>query len=166
MKLAGKCTVIFDCIIDFMAILAGILLMLVLIGVTVGVAVRYFLGISLFYVVEISAYSLLYICFLVAPWVLKKEEHVKLDLVINHLDERINSLIGIITSIAGAIVFSIIAWYGTKATWGLFQSGYFVPSILAPPKYIIVGIIPLSCLLLTIQFIRRAWDFARNRRTT
>ena len=110
MRLLTKLTVIFDRTLDAMAILAGILLAFAVLSVSVAVATRYFLGYPIGWVIEISAYILLYITFLVAAWVLREEGHVTIDIVIEWLMPRTQSLINIITSTISAMVCFILTW--------------------------------------------------------
>ena len=153
---------LFDRIIGFMAILAGILLICAMLMVNGGIASRYFLGKPIGWVVEIAEYIILYIAFLVAAWVLKNDEHVKMDIVLNQLSPRIQSLMNMITSAISSLVCLIIFWYGIRVTWEFYQTNYFTPTLLELPKYIIISIIPLGSLLLFIQFVRRTYNYWRG----
>jgi len=159
MKLVKKLTNFFDRTIGAMAILAGILLIFTMLSVSVAIASRYFLNRPMGWVIEISEYCLLYITFLVAAWVLKGEGHVKMDIILNRFNPRTQSLINVITSAISAIVCIILTWYGVKVTLELFQTGYFTPTILELPKFIIIAIIFVGSFLLLIQFLRRTHGY-------
>ena len=158
MQLMKKFTVIFDRILGAMAILAGILLVFAVVSVSVAIATRYFLGYPIGWVIEISAYILLYITFMVAAWVLREEGHVTVDIVLNFLTPKTQSLVNAVTSTASAMVCVILTLYGAKVTWNLFQTAYFTPTELELPKWIINIIIFIGSLLLFIQFLRRSYD--------
>lgn len=115
--------------------------------------------------IEISEYILLYITLLGVAWVLKREGHVKVDIVINSLGERTQNIFNVITSIAGVIIFFIIAWYGTIVTLEQFQMGYFRASYLRTPLFTVVAVIPVGSLLFAIQFIRRTHSFIQQLHT-
>lgn len=159
MNLIKKFTSFFDRIINFMAVLAGILLLFSILSITLEVTLRYFLDRPIGWVIEISEYTLLYITFLVAAWVLKKEGHVRMDVVLNWLNPKIQSVMNMITSGISAIVCFILTWYGIKVTWELFETGYFTPTILELPKFIIIAIIFIGSVLLLIQFLRRTYGY-------
>jgi len=159
MKLVRKLVTIFDRTIDLVTILAGILLVFITLIIGVAIASRYFLNRPMGWVTEISEYSLLYITFLVAAWVLKKEGHVKMDIVLNRLNPGTESMTNVITSAISAIVCFILTWYGAKVTWELFQTGYFTPTLLELPKFIIIAIIFIGSFLLFIQFLRRTYSY-------
>jgi C4-dicarboxylate transporter DctQ subunit len=155
MRLVKKLTNFFDRIIVLMTILAGILLVFAMLIISGAVASRYFLGRPIGWVIEISEYVILFVTFLVAAWVLKQEEHVKMDIVLNQLNPRTQAMINVITSGISAIVCFILTWYGAKVTWELFETGYFTPTLLELPKFIIIAIIFIGSFLLFIQFLRR-----------
>ncbi len=163
---AKKLTNFFDRVMDLMTTVAGILLICALLMVSGAIASRYFLGRPIGWVVEITEYIILYIAFLVAAWVLKKEEHVKMDMVLNRLNPGAQSLLNVITSAISTIVCFIIIWYGAKVTRELYQTGYFTPTLLELPKFIIIGIIPLGSLLLVIQFVRRTYNYWKSWRAS
>ena len=163
MKLLAKASAIFDRVIDFLVFLACLLLMFAVVMVGLDVALRYFFGRPIIWAVEITEYSLLYIAFLGAAWLLKKEGHVRVDVVLNLLNPRNQTLVNIITSILGAMVCLVIAWYGAEITWDHFVRG--VPSIqlLHTPRFLILMIIPIGSFLLFIQFLRRTYGYLGER---
>ena len=159
MKLITKATPIFDRTIGLLSLFAGILILFIMVSVTAEVATRYFLGSMMGWVIEVSEYSLLFITFLATAWVLKKERHVKMELVLRRLNPRTQSLLNIITSIIGAIICLIVAWYGVKVTWGSYQIGYIMAKPLRVPQFLILFIIPVGSFLLFIQFLRRTYGY-------
>lgn len=159
MKTVGILKNIVSRTIDVMGILAGILLIFSVLSISIGVASRYLLDRPMAWVVEISEYSILYITFLIAAWVLKREGHVRMDLVFNRLSPRTQHMMGIITSSISAIVSFILFWYGLKVTWELFRTRYFTPTILELPKFVIVAIIFIGSLLLFFQFLIRTFGY-------
>lgn len=159
MKLLAKVSTIFDRFLDLTVILAAILLFFVTFSVGAEVILRYFLGRPTIWVTEIAEYLLLYITFFVVAWVLRREGHVKMDLVLNLLNPRTQSMVNVITSLIGSIVCFILTWYGAKTTWYFFQGGYPTPTPLRVPKFIIVAIIFVGCFLLFIQFLRRTYRY-------
>ncbi len=128
-----KLAAIFDHTINAMAFLAGLLIVFATLSIGVAIASRYFLGRPIGWVVEVSAYILLYVTFLVAPWVLREEGHITIDLAIDRLNPKAKSLINFITSSIGAIVFFVLTWYGAKVTWSMFEAGYFTDTMLELP---------------------------------
>ena len=166
MKIIRKLNNIFNRTIDLLAIFAGILLIFSMLIICIAIASRYLVGRPMGWVIEITEYSLLYITFLVAAWVLKREGHVKMDLVFSRLSPRTQVLFNMITSGIGAVICFILFWYGVRVTWELYQTRYFTPTILELPKFVIVAIIFIGSLLLCLQFLNRTFLYLLNWRVS
>jgi C4-dicarboxylate transporter DctQ subunit len=145
----------FDQILNVLAILAGIIMSFIAVVVCVGIVSRYVFNYPISWVVEICEYGLLYVTFLVAAWVLMKEQHVSVDLVYSRLSPRSQSIAGLFTSLAAAFVFLMITFYGFKVTKHQFDTKYFTATILEAPKFVITLIIPVGSSLLLIQITRK-----------
>lgn len=144
---------IFEHTNNVLAFIAGAIIIFIMAAVTYEVIMRYFLNRPTLWVVEVSGYSLLFITFLGAAWVLGKGGHVKIDLLINRLKPRSQVRLSIITSIMAAIICLIIAWYSGRVTWVSFQTNYLSPTELRFPLFIVLFIIPVGTFLLFIQFL-------------
>jgi TRAP-type C4-dicarboxylate transport system permease small subunit len=147
-----------DGIINGMAVIAGLLLMFMMFSICYEVVLRYFLFSPLTWVTEISEYILLYATFLGAPWVLKKDAHVKVDIVIARLGFKARKIVNLVTSLISIAVCLVLVWFGTQMSVDLFQRGIPVIKSLSVPKFLLVGIIPLGGVFLAIQFIRRIYE--------
>lgn len=158
-QLITKVSNIFDRTLDLLVILAAVILFYIMLSVAYEIIMRKFLGRGQDWVLEIAEYSLLYITFLIAAWVLRREGHVKMDIVLAQLEPRAQAMVNFITSIIGAIALLLVTWYGATMTWEFFQGGAFLATILEPPTWPIMGIIPIGSFLFFIQFLRRSYSF-------
>ena len=163
MKLITKVTKIYDRTIDIFAFLAGILVIFLMISVGLEVGLRYFLGRPTSWVVEIAGYILLYIPFMVAAWVLKREGHVRMDLVLNKFGPRTQPLINALTSLIGALICFTLTLFGVKVSF--YFRGYQTPTSLMLPKSIIIAIICVGSFFLFVQFLRRTFSYLKKWRT-
>ena len=157
MKLLAKISAGFDRSVGILAFLGIVLVVFMIFGVSTDVILRYFFSRPIHWMLEVTAYSLLWMTFLGVAWVLKGEGHVKVDLVLKRLNPKTQAMLTIITSLMGAIIFLVITWYGAKVTWEHLQTGYFLSTLLRPPKWPILAIIPIGSFFLFIQFLRRAY---------
>lgn len=161
-----KFTVIFnhivDRIIEFAAVLAGVGVVFVMISICFDVISRRLLNMGQEWPIEYTEYALLYITFLSTAWVLKKEAHVKMDLLLNRLKPRNQALLNTATSIIGAMLCLIMAWFGVLVTWDMFQRGIHRPTPLYTPMAPLIAVIPVGSFLLLIQFLRRAYGYLRS----
>jgi C4-dicarboxylate transporter DctQ subunit len=161
MKFLRRLSTLFDYTIDIWAYIASVLVFYIVVAVLTEVFMRYFLGHATTWAVETSQYALLYITFLGAAWVLKKEAHVNMDLIINSWNPKTQSLINSITSILGAIACLVLTWYSLLIVISYYQTGFYYPSMLETPKVIVAAIVPPGSLLLAIQFLRRSLRYMK-----
>jgi TRAP-type C4-dicarboxylate transport system permease small subunit len=167
--LRKKFNTIFNNTINFAAVIAAVLIFFITIAVLVEIALRYFFNLPQAWVLETVEYCLLYITFLGAAWVLKRDGHVKLDILIIRLKPRNQLIVNIITSVIGALIFLSIAIYGVLVTWDDVVRDLWIASELEPPRAPIIAIIPIGSLLLFAQFLRkthgqiRSWETSRDK---
>jgi len=155
---------VFDGVLKGFAWLAGLLMMFALFSVCVDVVLRYFFNKPMGWVLQISEYILLYIPFLAAGYVLKQESHIRIDIVLNRVGQRHQTLINMITSILGSLVLLVLTTYGTYVTCDFFQRKVPTLKYLKIPEFLVIMVIPLGCFLFSIQFIRRAYGFYKDLR--
>jgi len=154
----SKIKIIFDNVLKAGASVAGFLLIFMMLSICAELVFRR-MGRPLMWVMEVTEYSLLYITFLGAAWVLEREGHVKMDIIVNALKRKIQALLGIITSVIGSAMSLYLMVYGTKVTWDYFKRDVIECTPLLTPTFIILLIIPLGSIPLFIQFLRRAYGY-------
>ena len=162
MKLTEKVSSGFSRTLDLLGLVACILILFSMMLVVTDVVMRYFLNRPIQWTTEITEYSLLFIAFLGAAWVLKREGHVGMDLIVNRLGRRVQALLNAVTSSIGALIWLTITWFSVKATWEFYELGFFFFTPLRTPKFIIISIIPIGSALLFIQFMRRAYSYGQS----
>lgn len=146
-------SVAFDRLVDAMAALSGVLIVLMMLGTSIDVLMRYFLNAPIHGLVAFTEFGLLYIAFLAAPWLLRLDYHVRLDFLINSLRTRQRALLGFVTNLLGGVVCVVFVWYGTQEAWELWMRNvYDIFKLQGFPKAIPVAIIPACGLVLLIQF--------------
>jgi C4-dicarboxylate transporter DctQ subunit len=146
----------FDWFIRFLSRLAWFVVIFLVVAISSDVALRYFFSRPLPWVTSFSEFSLVYLTFLGAPLLLRKNEHVSLEVLVSHLSPKTQTLLIVLTSILGALVCLTIAIAGTYISWDLYRRHVMVADEMGVPQWPIVAIIPLSCLLLAIEFLRMA----------
>jgi C4-dicarboxylate transporter, DctQ subunit len=146
---------VFDKLLDDLSYLAAFVLGFMALAVTLEIITRYFFNDPWLWTIEITQYCQVWITFLCAAWILRKEGHVIVDFLPNMLNASSRTLLYTVLSFVGIIVCLIYAWYGIQVTADLFQKGRQMSTILMPPSFILYLIIPIGNILLTAQFIRR-----------
>ncbi len=159
MKLLRAVVTSFDRLLDFSIVAASALLAFAWLSVSFEVIFRYFGGYPQAWAIEITENILVAITFLAAAWVLKKERHVNIDVVIKRLKPANQALLSVFTSILGAITCLIIAWYSAQLTWEHYQFGTPAVGLLEFPIFLVLWVIPVGGILLFIQFLRRTYGY-------
>lgn len=150
---------LFDRTLDCFEILAGAVAVLMMFAISFDVLMRYLFNETIEWVVGYCEFGLLYLTFLAAPWLLRADGHVRMDIVLVSLDEKGRNVLDILSSVICAVICSVLVWYGVEVSWELWAMRVVDPfKVLGFPKAAVVVIIPLGSLALLIQFLRRAWQ--------
>ncbi len=166
MGLLAKVGSIFDSFINFLGMLAIVIVVASWLFICFEVVMRYILKSSQIWVLEIVEYGLLYVTFLGAAWLLKNDGHIRMDLVINQLSPRKQALANMITSFLSAVTLLIIVWFTAGTTWDNFRQGILDNRFLELLKGPILIIIPIGSFLFAIQFLRRSNSYLRKWRAS
>jgi TRAP-type C4-dicarboxylate transport system permease small subunit len=154
-----KFMTIFDRTLDVLFVVAGVLLSFASLSVGAMIFSRYFLNRPMGWMIEINEYILLHLTFLTAAWVLRKEAHVKMDIVFDSLGPKLQVALNIMSSIVGAAVCFVLTWFGAKVTWELYLKGSLTTTYLEMPKWPLTCVIFIGSFLFMVQFIRRTNGF-------
>jgi len=141
----------FDRGLDVLAWIAAFMLIGVIVSVMVEVFLRSFFNRPQEWVVEISEYALLYITFLSAAFVLKKEGHIVVDLLTSRLSLRKRLFLSIIQYIMISLVSMVFIYVGGKVTIDNYIRGIYNPTVLQIPIAYTLGIIPIGGFFLLAQ---------------
>jgi TRAP-type C4-dicarboxylate transport system permease small subunit len=159
MKFLARLGRLFDYLNSAMVVISAILLIGLTFIVGADITLRYLFNKPLGWVKEVSEYTLVGLGFLVAAWILKDDAHVKMDLVLNKVGSRTQTMMNIITSGISTIVVLITTWFTLRVIVDFYRTKLVAPTVLEPPKWILLTPIFVGCFLLAIQFIRRTYGF-------
>lgn len=133
------------------------------IGTCIDVIFRYFLNRPIHWMLEITEYIMLYIPFLGAAYVLKEDGHIRVDILVNHLNEKTKRILYIITSFVGGMVMLTYTWFGGQVTWEYFKRGVPALESLKTPMFLILMVIPIGGFFFAIQFFRQMISFSQKK---
>lgn len=163
MKLINMINTIFDRTMSVLAFVAAALIIYMMFSVAIEVSImRLLLDRPQPWVVDITSQSLLFIGFLGAAWVLKRDGHITLDLLITRLNPKAQIILNTIMSIIGVVICAIITRYGIEVTWEHFQQGIRSATYLEIPRGPLLAVIPVGSLLLSLQFLRRTINYIKS----
>lgn len=107
------------------------------------------------WVVELTEYSLPVATLLVAPYLLHRNEHVRLDALLVALPKRLALGLERCADVLGMMICAIFIWYSLKLIVDSARLGSMVVKTLAIPEWWQYALLPVSFTLLAIEFARR-----------
>jgi len=149
-------------VVDFFtnltAVLSGILLTGMVLMITVAVLLRYYFGLSVGWSTELAEYFIYLAVVLGAPWVLKNDGHVVMDIFITNLAPEAKRKIGIFVNLLGAAISAAFFYYSLLATIENFVKQTETIRIMPIPRYLPLMFLPIMSILFLFQFLRKGWN--------
>jgi TRAP-type C4-dicarboxylate transport system permease small subunit len=165
-RFAEKMGACFDKVNDLLALLAGIGIVILTVLVTAEVVMRYFFNQPIQGSSEGEQVLMILICFLGGTWILKRDEHIVLDVVLSRLSPRQQALANVVTSVVGAVTCLFTGWFGVVVAVDYTRRHITTPGMLDIPQGPILMIIAIGFLFLFVQFLRRTGYYWNLRHTS
>lgn len=142
---------------DAFGLAASVVIAFLALSVGAEVVVRN-LGLPAFgWTLEMCEYGLLVVSFLGAPWVLRRHEHISVDVVLRHVSETSRFYLLSAADVLALAVCAILAFYAADAAFEAYAKGSLLFKYLVVPQWIILSILPIGMTVLTIEFMLRLW---------
>jgi len=136
--------------LEALAACAAVLLGVTALAITLDVVARNIgLG-TLPWILEVSEYVLPLATFLVAPWLLYRNEHVRLDILLNAWPK-----LGHLCNAIGLAVCVVLVIYGVRTILNSADQGAMIFKSVVFPEWWLYVPVPICFALLTIEFVRR-----------
>lgn len=114
------------------------------------------IGIGTFpWIVELSEYSLPLATFLIAPWLLRRGEHVRIDMVLTALPPLLARALGRIADLLGLVICLVFLHYGIRVIANSIKLSSLVIKTLVFPEWWLFTPVPFCFALLAVEFVRR-----------
>ena len=139
---------IFDFLIDLSAFCAALLVLGMAVTIGLNVLLRKVFLAPIEWALPMTEFSLLYITFLAAPVVLRREGHVRISASTEQLGHEWKVRLYILGSSIGFLVCAILVWQSASATWKEIQSGAVLLRELKSAEHSSLGLsrTDLDCL--------------------
>ena len=154
MKLISAINKALDYCILALAVIAGLALGFLLLGICYATFSRFVFNRPLAFLMEYATYTLIYIAFLAGPWLLQQRRHVQVDIVLNGLKPRARQIVVAATNLLGVVVCAVICYYGTLVTMGNIERNIRLMDSMATPQWVLVIVIPIGMFFTSVQFLR------------
>jgi TRAP-type transport system small permease protein len=150
-----KVSAAYSRLLDALAALAAVTLFAMVALVTADIVLRNVGRGGFVWANEVSEYSLYLITLLTAPWLLRRGQHVRLDLVLVMLPERIAWRLDAASDIVGFVVSVVLVRYGVAMTYDSWRIGSITIKNLIFPEWWLLAPLPVTFLLVAIEFLFR-----------
>jgi C4-dicarboxylate transporter, DctQ subunit len=140
-----------------MAWFAAFLIAAMMVVITLDVVVRNLGYQSSAHFFSFTEYALLIVPCLGAPWLVREKGHIYVEIVLMHLKPRARRWLMRFIGMACIAVCLTIAWYGFGVTLSDYLGAERDVRSFDMPRWLVVGWIPLSFLMMAIEFARFLW---------
>ncbi len=157
----------FGRLFDALAMLAALTLLAMVIMVTADILLRNLTSGGFPWANEVSEYALYAITLMTAPWLLRRGQHVRIDLALTLVPPRVAWLMEAASDIVGFVVCLVMLRYGVKMVVESATLGSITIKNLVFPEWWLLVPLPLCFALIAVEFafrFERLIHGARGRR--
>jgi TRAP-type C4-dicarboxylate transport system permease small subunit len=155
----------FGRLFDALATLASVILLAMVALVSADILLRDVFGSGITWADEVSEYALYVITVLTAPWLLRRGQHVRIDIVLTVVPPQIAWLMEAVGDVAGLGVCLSLVRYGLSMTYDSWSTGSTTIKNLIFPEWWLLALLPVCFLLLAIEFVFRFLRLLTGERT-
>lgn len=117
---------------------------------------------------EISELMLYLITMCVAPWLLRRGQHIRVDIVLRALPPAVAWYLEWLGDLIALACCAVFAWVGTEAAWSSYASGAVNIKTLVTPEWWALAPLPVVFVLLALEMLfrmHRLWRAERAPRS-
>src|SRR3954464_8841768 len=104
---------------------------------------------------EISEGMLYLLTMLTAPWLLRRGQHIRVDIVLRAVPNHVGWAFEWVVDMLGLACCLAIAWYGARAALASFQAGSISIKTLVTPEWWLLSVLPVASLALSLEMLFR-----------
>jgi TRAP-type transport system small permease protein len=145
----------FGRLFEVLASLASAILLAMVTLVSADILLRDVFGSGIAWADEVSEYALYVITVLAAPWLLRRAQHVRIDIVLTLVPPRVAWLMEAFGDLMGFAVCVALVRYGLSMAYDSWITGSTTIKNLIFPEWWLLSLLPLCFLLLAIEFVFR-----------
>jgi len=104
---------------------------------------------------EISEGALYLVTMLTAPWLLRRGQHIRVDIVLRAVPKQVGWIFEWAVDVLGFACCLFIAYYGTRAAVASFKAGSVSIKTLVTPEWWLLSVLPVAFLALSLEMLFR-----------
>ena len=138
-----------------LAVVAALILLAMVVLVTADIVLRNTARIGFAWANEITEYALYLITLLTAPWLLRRGQHVRIDMALVLVPPRLAWIMEAAADIIGLAASLVLIWYGSVMTAQSARLGSLTIKNLVFPEWWLLWPLPIFFALLACEFVFR-----------
>lgn len=104
---------------------------------------------------EVSEAMLFLITMLTAPWLLRRGQHIRVDILLRAIPRKAGWICEWISDLAALACCLTITAYGWKAAWASYAAGSMTIKTLVTPEWWLLAPLPAAFALLSLELVFR-----------
>ena len=104
---------------------------------------------------EISEGALYLVTMLTAPWLMRRGQHIRVDIVLRIVPRQLGWIFEWVVDVLGLACCLFIAYYGARAALASFNAGSVSIKTLITPEWWLLSALPVAFLALSLEMLLR-----------
>ncbi|HET7763457.1 MAG TPA: TRAP transporter small permease [Burkholderiales bacterium] len=104
---------------------------------------------------EISEAALYLVTMLTAPWLLRRGQHIRVDVLLRAVPKRVGWVFEWVTDVVGLACCLVISWHGARAAIASYKAGSMSIKTLITPEWWLLSVLPVAFLALSLEMMFR-----------
>ena len=148
---------VYDAVLYGMAGVAAFLMAAMMVVITLDVILRNLGYQSSAHFFTFTEYALLIVPCMGAPWLAREKGHIYVEILLMSMSVRMRARFTMLIGLICIAVCLVIAWYGFDVALRDYLQNEKDVRSLDMPRWMVVGWIPLSFLMMAVEFARFLW---------
>ncbi len=160
-----KLSAAFGRLFDVLALVAALIVLAMTLLVAADIILRNVARVGFPWANEVSEYALYLMTLFSAPWLLRRGQHVRIDLVLTIVPPRVAWLMEAVVDVLGLAVCAALIRYGALMTYDSWRLGSLTVKSLVFPEWWLMAPLPVFFALLAAEFVFRFARLVTGERT-
>lgn len=150
-----------DWLSEISGYVSGVLIVTSMLVVCYGIVVRA-LGQSTVWQIELATYLLIFVTFVGGAYGLKHGKHVRVDLLVNKLPEKVRLCVNLTSSLLCLVLIIVVGWKAFETWLVALESGWSSGTAWDVPLIYPYAILPIGMTVIGLQYVAIIIREARN----
>jgi TRAP-type transport system small permease protein len=145
----------YGALLDALMLLAAVLVLIMTLMIGADVVLRNLDAGGVSWSNEVSEYILYLVTLLSAPWLLRRGQHIRVDILLRAVPKRIAYAMEWIADALGLACALYFVWYGWRAMAASYAAGAISMKTLVLPEWWMLAAMPAAFVLVAAEFVFR-----------